>query len=135
MGISFIKAFFYVSYRIGSDEDEDEADESQSMEDPSETAVSRDNKLEHSQPVHESSASGESESQQREAESTPVKENNATAEEEKEADTQQQPETSEADGTVTGGTTPVKIDALQEEVSQVPDLLLLCGCRIAKCEL
>ncbi|XP_071088447.1 pericentriolar material 1 protein-like isoform X2 [Haliotis cracherodii] len=105
--------------RIGSDEDEDEADESQSMEDPSETAVSRDNKLEHSQPVHESSASGESESQQREAESTPVKENNATAEEEKEADTQQQPETSEADGTVTGGTTPVKIDALQEEVSQV----------------
>ncbi|XP_041358964.1 pericentriolar material 1 protein-like isoform X2 [Gigantopelta aegis] len=33
--------------RIGSDEDDDEIDESQSMEDPSETAVSRDAKLEH----------------------------------------------------------------------------------------
>ncbi|XP_046569046.1 pericentriolar material 1 protein-like isoform X4 [Haliotis rubra] len=104
--------------RIGSDEDEDEADESQSMEDPSETAVSRDNKLEHSQPVQESSASGESDSPQKEAESTPMKENNATAEEEKEADTQQL-ETSEADGTVTGGTTPLKTEASQEEVSQI----------------
>ena len=37
-------------FRIGSDEDDDEIDESQSMEDPSETAVSRDAKLEHTEP-------------------------------------------------------------------------------------
>jgi len=103
------------SLRIGSDEDEDEADESRSMEDPSETAVSRDNKLEHTRPVQDF------------LEAEQIEEGRVVLEvkleeqddEEKDADTQQT-ETSEADGTVTGGTSPEKKnDTSREEAKQV----------------
>uniref|UniRef100_A0A2C9LJ14 Pericentriolar material 1 protein C-terminal domain-containing protein n=1 Tax=Biomphalaria glabrata TaxID=6526 RepID=A0A2C9LJ14_BIOGL len=50
--------------RIGSDEDDDEGDEEQSMDDPSETAVSRDSRMEvngHTQPCVPSSARPETE--------------------------------------------------------------------------
>lgn len=44
----FIKIFIKSIYRIGSDEDDEDASESQSADDPSETAVSRDAMMERS---------------------------------------------------------------------------------------
>ena len=48
----------YITCRIGSDEDDEDADESQSAEDPSETAVSRDAMMERSHDTDEGMADG-----------------------------------------------------------------------------